>query len=198
MICNLTDKIKRTFFQAAVASILLYGCTTWTLNKCTEKKLDGNYTRMLQAILNKLWRQHLTKQHLYSHLPPITKTVKIRWIEHMGHCWRSKDELMSDVLLWTPSHGSAKAGRLDRTSVPIWDVALRTCWKQRTIEKGGKRGSGISVLMAWHDDNDEMNTLLVTFQTSQRYFACTQLNGFRYCYLTLTIQFNISHLFAHS
>ena len=48
----LTDKIKRSFFQAAVVSILLYGCTTWTLTKRMEKKLDGNYTRMLRAILN--------------------------------------------------------------------------------------------------------------------------------------------------
>ena len=48
---DLTDKMKRRFFQAAVASILLYGCTTWTLTKRLEKKLDGNYTRMLRAIL---------------------------------------------------------------------------------------------------------------------------------------------------
>ena len=51
----LTDKMKRSFFQAAVVSIQLYGCTTWTLTKRLEKKLDGNYTRMLRAILNKSW-----------------------------------------------------------------------------------------------------------------------------------------------
>ena len=28
---------------------------------------------MLRAILNKSWRQHLTKPQLYGHLPPITK-----------------------------------------------------------------------------------------------------------------------------
>ena len=27
-----------------------------------KKKLDGNYTRMLQTILNESWKQHLTKQ----------------------------------------------------------------------------------------------------------------------------------------
>ena len=54
---DLTDKMKRSFFHAAVTSILLYGCTTWTLTKRLEKKLDGNYTRMLRAILNKSWRQ---------------------------------------------------------------------------------------------------------------------------------------------
>ena len=34
---DLTDKMKRSFFQAAVVSILLYGCTTWTLTKRLEK-----------------------------------------------------------------------------------------------------------------------------------------------------------------
>ena len=53
---NPTDKMKRSFFQAAVVSILLYGCTTWTLTKRLEKKLDGNYTRMLRAILNRSWQ----------------------------------------------------------------------------------------------------------------------------------------------
>ena len=59
---DLTDEMKRSFFQAAVTSILLYGCTTWTLTKRLEKKLDGNYTRMLRAILNKSWRQPPTRQ----------------------------------------------------------------------------------------------------------------------------------------
>ena len=68
---DLTDEIKRSFFQAAVTSILLYGCTTWTLTKRLEKKLDGNYTRMLRAILNKSWQQHPTRHQLYGHLPPI-------------------------------------------------------------------------------------------------------------------------------
>ena len=111
---DLTDKIKHSFFQAVVVSILLYGCTTWTLTKCVQKKLDGNYTRMLRAVLNNSWKQHTTKQQLYGHLPPIMKTIQIRRPRHAGHCWRSKDELISNILLWTPSHGRAKAGRLAR------------------------------------------------------------------------------------
>ena len=114
---DLTDKMKRSFFQAAVILILLYGCTTWTLTKRLEKKLDGNYTRMLRAILNKSWRQHPTKQQLYRHLPPITKTIKVRQTRHAGHCWRSRDEFISDVLLWTPSHGYTKAGRPAQTYI---------------------------------------------------------------------------------
>ena len=106
---DLTDKMKRSFFQAATVSILPCGCTTWTLTKRLDKKLDGNYTRMLRAILNKSWRQHSTKQQLYGHLTPITKTIQIRRTRHAGHCWRSRNELISDVLLWTPPHSRAKA-----------------------------------------------------------------------------------------
>ena len=105
--------MKRSFFQAAVVSILLYGCTTWTLTKQLEKKLDG----MMRAILNKSWQQHPTRHQLYGHLPPITKTIQVRRTRHAGHCWRSKDELISYVRLWPPSRSRAKAGRPARTYV---------------------------------------------------------------------------------
>ena len=111
------DRKNDSFFQAAVTSILLYGCTTWTLTKWLEKKLDGNYTRMLRSILNKSRQQHPTRHQLYSHMPPITKTIQVRRTRHAGHCWRSRDELISDVLQWTPTYGQAKAGRPVRTYI---------------------------------------------------------------------------------
>ena len=76
-----------------------YCCITWTLIKRLEKKLDGNYSRMLRAILNKSWRQRPTKHQLYDHLPSISKTIQVRRAWHAGHFWRSRDELISDVLL---------------------------------------------------------------------------------------------------
>ena len=114
---NQADKMKRSFFQAAVVSTLLYGCTTWTLTKLLGKKIDGNYTRMLRAILNKSWRQHPTRHQLYGHQPPITKTIQARRTRHAGHCWRSRDELINDILLWTPTYGRAKRGRPARTYI---------------------------------------------------------------------------------
>ena len=72
---------------------------------------------MLRAILNKSWRQHPTRRQLYGHLPPITKDIQVRRGRHAGHCWRSKDELVSDVLLWTPTYGQAKAGQPARTYI---------------------------------------------------------------------------------
>ena len=81
------------------------------------KKLYSNYTRMLRAILNKSWRQHPTRHQLYGQLPPITKAIQVRRTRLAGHCQRSKDELISDVLLWTPTYGQAKAGRPARTYI---------------------------------------------------------------------------------
>ena len=109
--------MKGCFFQTAVVWILLHGYTTSTLTKRFEKKLDCNYTRMLRAILNKSWWQHPTRHQLYGHLPPITKTIQARRTRHAGHCCRSKDELINDVLRWTPAYGQAKAGRPARTYI---------------------------------------------------------------------------------
>ena len=167
---DLTDKMKRSFFQAVVVLILLYGCTTWTLTKRMEKKLDSKYTRMLQAILNKSWRQHPTRHPLYGHLPPITKTIQVRRTTHAGHSWRSWDELISDVLLWTPTYGWAKADdQREHTSsnyVRIQDVALKSCQRRWTIERSVERGSGISVLAVRHhnDDDDDDGWLNPTIQ----------------------------------
>ena len=63
------------------------------------------------------WQQHPTRHQLYGHLPPITKTIQVRRTRHAGHCWRSRDELIRDVLLWIPTHGRAKAGRPARTYI---------------------------------------------------------------------------------
>ena len=101
---DLSDWLKNSFFfQAVVVPILLYECTTWTLTKRLEEKLDSNYTIILRAILNNSWRQHAKKQQLYGHLPPITKTIQIRWTRHAELCLRSKDEFISDVdpFTWT-------------------------------------------------------------------------------------------------
>ena len=76
---------------------------------------------MLRAILNKSWRQHPTRHQLYGHLPPITKTIQVRLTRHAGHCWKSRDELISDVLLWTPTYTRAKSGW------PAWTYIQQLC-----------------------------------------------------------------------
>ena len=98
--------MKRSFFQAAVVSILLYGCTTWTLTKRLEKKLE--------AIIQECCEQYWTSPG--SNTPQGTNYTAT-CLPSRKLYWRSKDELISDVLLWPPAYGQAKAGQPARTYV---------------------------------------------------------------------------------
>ena len=90
---------------------------------------------------------------------PSRKTIKVRITRHTGHCWRRGDEHISDVLLWTPSHERAKAGRPAGTDkqqlYAIQNIALKTGLERWTIKTGGIIGSGRSVLAVRHDANDD-------------------------------------------
>ena len=110
----------------------------WMLTKCREEKLDGNYTRMLRAVLNKSWKQHPTKQQLYGHLPPIMKTILIRRTRHAGHCWRSKNELGGDILLCRPFHMDDQLEPIYSSSVLIWDVAWKIAGNDRRVVREGQ------------------------------------------------------------
>ena len=94
---SLPDNTKRNFFRAVVESVLIYGSTAWTLTKHLEDKLDGTYTKMLRAILNKSWKQHPTTDQLYGNIPKVSDIIRERRTRFAGHCWRSKNELASDL-----------------------------------------------------------------------------------------------------
>ena len=107
----------------------MYGCTTWTMTKQIEKKLDGNCRGTLRAIWNKSWIPHPTKQHLYGFLPSFSKTIKVRGKIYAVHYKGKKNELINDVPLWTPSHIRASVGQqlTYNSSAQIPDVVWKTC-----------------------------------------------------------------------
>ena len=102
---KLSERLKRNFFRATVESVLTYGATTWTLTKTLENRLNGSYTRMLRAALNKSWKEHLTNEELYKRIPMVTETIRKQRIRFAGHCWRADNKLANTVLLWQPQHG---------------------------------------------------------------------------------------------
>ena len=119
------NKIESVFFQLKhKVSILQYGCTTWTLTKRMEKKLDNNCTR-IASYIELIKKAASQKQLLYGNRYLISRTIQIRRTRHAGHCWRFKHELSSDFLLWIPSGGQANVGQQARTynsSVRTHDV----------------------------------------------------------------------------
>ena len=118
--CNKLDKIwnsslsrpfKLRVFAATVESVLTYGCEAWTLSPRLSKSLDGCYTRMLRKVLNISWKQHLTNKELYGDLPKLSHKISVRRRRFAGHCYRSKKEPVSKLVLWTPKHGTRSRGK---------------------------------------------------------------------------------------
>ena len=91
------------------------------------------------------------------------KTIQARRTRHAGHCWRSKDELISDVILWIPALWPIKSRTTSSnihtysSYVMIWDVTLKTCQRRWMIGRCGEReGQGYP---CWpHDMMIMMNT----------------------------------------
>ena len=79
--------------------------------------VDGSYTRMLSAALNKSWIDHLSNAELYGNIPRVTATIRQQRLRFAGHCCCSKNEPSSEVLLWEWSHGKHSRGRPRKTYV---------------------------------------------------------------------------------
>ena len=106
---DITRATKIAFFRACVESILLYGAETWTMKRELQDRLDGTYTRLLMRVQNMSWKKHPTKHQIYGDIPPISTIVAQRRAQFAGHCFRAKDQIISDLLLWRlpcPNRGS--------------------------------------------------------------------------------------------
>ena len=86
-------------------------------NKMARKKARRQLHKDVASNIKQVLATTPTKHQLYGHLPPITKIIQVRRTRHAGHYWRSRDELISEVLLWTSTYGRAKAGRPARTYI---------------------------------------------------------------------------------
>ena len=70
---------------------------------------------MLRAALNKIWQDHMSNNELYGNIQKISITIKEHRMRFSGHCWRSREEMISEVLLWEPTHGQRKPERPNKT-----------------------------------------------------------------------------------
>ena len=134
---HLSNKIKCGFLQAVAMFIQRYRCTTRTLTKCIEKKafweLQENAARCLDQILEATPYKTTDVWSLTSHL---------RNNRYVGHCWKSKAELISIATLWTLAHRRTSVSRPEKIHLHrIQDAVLKTCqesmdylngWRERT------------------------------------------------------------------
>ena len=84
-----------------------------TAGEKAGRQLHKNAARNIEQVLEATPHKH----QLYGHLPPIMKTIQVRRTRHARHCWRRRDELINNVLPWTPTYGRSKAGQPARTYI---------------------------------------------------------------------------------
>ena len=114
---NVSNELKTRLFIATVESVLLYGCESWTFTSALERSLDGCYTRMLRAALNISWQSFVPNEELYGTLPRISDKVAWRRLGLAGHCFRHKELLAGELVLWEPTHGRKGRGRPSATFI---------------------------------------------------------------------------------
>ena len=119
--CKPTRKNKtvKTAFQKSTRKPTESYAFTRIINQQLDIKLGPFTQEELDLVLIKIKNRKAAR---LDEIPrevwkTITKTIQVRRTRHAGHCWRSRDELISDVLLWTPTYGRAKAGRPARTYI---------------------------------------------------------------------------------
>ena len=108
---TLSRKMKLRLMHTTVESVLLYGCETWTLTQTLLKQLDGTYTRILRMILNVNWSQKVTNEVQHGAIEKISRKIRRRFLKFAGHCLCRDDEVVSDLVLWEPTHGTRIRGR---------------------------------------------------------------------------------------
>ena len=100
-------------------SVIMHGFTAWTQKKCLEKK-----TR---------WEPHKKAAYNFQQIPDATRyktisqTIQVRWTTHARHCWRSKDKPMSNIFLWTTTHGHTSIVQSDKPSIHLQYEDIGSC-----------------------------------------------------------------------
>ena len=81
------------------------------------------------------WRDHVTNEDLYGHLPKVSSKIRERPMSAAGHCVRHKEEEASKVMLWQLQHGQTKRGRPKTTYIHtlLEDTGLGTVGELRTV-----------------------------------------------------------------
>ena len=138
---NMKKEIKVRFFVAAIESILLYGCASWTVTPKIECMLNGTYTKMLRKATNVKWWECRTNAEVYEGLPLLGNKIAARRMKFAGHCHRHPELIASDLVLWQPNQKLRRRGRpkvdfvevLRKDAGNLTTTELRTVMEDRTL-----------------------------------------------------------------
>ena len=99
-------------------------------------------------ILNVHWSQKVINEVLYGTIEKLSTKIRRRFLKFAGHFLRRDDEVISDLVIWEPTHGLRRWGRppesyicnLEReTCIPASEMKVammnRDVWRTFTVRK---------------------------------------------------------------
>ena len=127
---ELCDKTKWYLSKIVVLLVLQYGCTIWTLTKILKKEPVGKYKQC--CVLFRNVTDAAPVRHLIS--------FRVRWIAHIELCCRRKDKLISNVYLWSSTHGHTSYEWPAKTS--ICQFCADTRWSLEDLPRARDNSDG--------------------------------------------------------
>ena len=113
---------------------------TKTLKKClTSKDTACGFKQILEAAALQLLTSNFTNH--------------TRWARHAGHCWKCKDKLINNILVWSPTQGHTSAGWPTKTYIYQF-CADTKCHLENLLIGMVVKESRKSVLLTHFDDVD--------------------------------------------
>ncbi|XP_078701690.1 uncharacterized protein LOC144927827 [Branchiostoma floridae x Branchiostoma belcheri] len=115
---NILLSTKIRIYEAAVITILTYGCEVWVITKAQINRLEAFHQRCLRRILRIRWYHRITnlsvlQQTETTSIEAVVSASRLRWL---GHVLRMPKERLPRFLLdWTPNHGKRSRGRPRKT-----------------------------------------------------------------------------------
>ena len=73
-------------------------------------------------VKNVTWQKLITNEVLHAGIPRILTTIRERCSRFSGHCWRSINEVVSDLVLWELEHGKRSVRGQARTFVDLLEA----------------------------------------------------------------------------
>ena len=157
---NLTLNTKRSVYQAACLSILLYGCEAWAPYKHQVRKLESFHMKCLKRILGLHWWDkvpHVTIRDRVG-IPSLEEILLTKQLRYTGHIIRQPDFRLPRITLYSAlatgrrSVGGQKKRFKDHLKSSIkrfnlnpstleTDASDRTQWRTRV--RNGARHFGI-------------------------------------------------------
>ena len=62
-------------------------------------------------VLNIHWKNKIMNDILYGELERLSNKIRRRVLQFAGHCLRREEDIVSDLVLWQPTHGTRRRGR---------------------------------------------------------------------------------------